>query len=212
MALSRFLQKKWPIWSAGPLNAAGVRCAGTGSDSLAQAWSPIRWVGKAVQGPVLRGRHATSSFATGGGVLPWYTRTVPSSFRNVHSECNFFQELDRMPIPSIAMIVDASPKAKMDASCQNRGCFSFCCNCRTENVLEVWCPLIVVNKTLISWVLQRMSDIHFSTVSNEMKMKEGEKVMDDMATRFLEPDSKNKAVSKMQPGGKYSHAGTRDFF
>ena len=62
---------------------------------------------------------------------------------------------------------------------------------------EVWVPLIVVNETLISWVLQRLSDIQISPASNELKMNEARKVMDDMATRFLEAECKNKAVSKM---------------
>ena len=106
-----------------------------------------------------------------------------------------------MPIPSITMIVDASPKAKMDVSCR-RTINEVPTQVLTRILSQVWCPLIVVNKTLISWVLQRMSDIHFSTASNEIKMKEGEKVMDDMATRFLEPDSKHKSVSKMPRGPK----------
>ena len=52
----------------------------------------------------------------------------------------------------------------------------------------------------MSWVLQRMSDIQISPASNEDKMKEAQHVMDDMATRFLEKDAKNKAVSKMRLG------------
>ena len=55
----------------------------------------------------------------------------------------------------------------------------------------------------MSWVLQRMSDIQISPASNEDKMKEAQHVMDDMATRFLEKDAKNKAVSKMRLGFFY---------
>ena len=62
---------------------------------------------------------------------------------------------------------------------------------------EVWTPLILVNETLVTWVLQRLSDIQISTASSETKMSEATKIMDDMATRFLEGDSKNKAASKM---------------
>ena len=46
------------------------------------------------------------------------TRTVSSEMRNMFFKLHVvLQELDRMPIPSITMIVDASPKAKMDVSC-----------------------------------------------------------------------------------------------
>ena len=70
----------------------------------------------------------------------------------------------------------------------------------------MWVPLIVVNETLVSWVLQRLSDVHVSPASNDEKMNEAQHVMDDMATRFLEPDSRNKSVSKMQLGKKQLYA------
>ena len=49
-----------------------------------------------------------------------------------------------------------------------------------------------------------MSDIHFTTSSSDVKMNDAHKVMDDMATRFLEPDTKNKSLSKMYPCSKES--------
>ena len=104
-----------------------------------------------------------------------------------------------MSIPSLCMIVDASPKAKMDASRPKTGAASLYSLCFSE----VWCPLIVVNETLISWVLQRMSDIHFSTAENILKMDAARTVMDDMSTRFLEKDGKNKSVAKMKLESTY---------
>ena len=96
------------------------------------------------------------------------------------------------------MIVDASPKAKMDASWLHGGMnVSKTFHVVSTVVHEVWTPLILVNETLVTWVLQRLSDIQISTVSSESKMCEATKIMNDMATKFLEADSKNKAASKM---------------
>ena len=58
----------------------------------------------------------------------------------------------------------------------------------------------MVNETLISWVLQRMSDIHFSTADNSSKMEAARTVMDHMSTRFTEKDTQYKSAAKMLLG------------
>ncbi|CAE7245477.1 hemA [Symbiodinium sp. CCMP2592] len=80
-------------------------------------------------------------------------------------------ELDSQRFRSLNMISDASPKARMD----------------------VWLPLLTVDKTMVPWVLQRLSDLLPSTVSTETKMEEAQKLADQAART----DAKQGAASKV---------------
>ena len=65
---------------------------------------------------MIAGRCVTSSTGTGAAALPFFTRTVSDCSTLVARNKSVLQELERMPRLSLTMIVDASPKAKMDES------------------------------------------------------------------------------------------------
>ena len=58
-------------------------------------------------------------------------------------------------------------------------------------------PLVAVNETLVSWTLQRLSDLQVAPASNAVKMEEAAVIADNLAKRFLEPTTKHASVAKM---------------
>ena len=63
---------------------------------------------------------------------------------------------------------------------------------------EVWLPLLTVDKTLVPWVLQRLSDLLPlpSTATTETKMEECQRLADQAA----QADSKQATAQKVCPG------------
>ncbi|CAE7610898.1 unnamed protein product [Symbiodinium sp. CCMP2592] len=91
--------------------------------------------------------------------------------QNVNSWLQMLQELKEQRFRSLNLISDASPKARMD----------------------VWLPLVTVDRTMAPWVLQRLSDLLPSTASTETKMEECQRLADQAA----QADSKQATARKL---------------
>ncbi|CAE7414538.1 unnamed protein product [Symbiodinium sp. CCMP2592] len=98
---------------------------------------------------------------------------------SVGSSLEIIEEIKEQRFPSVNLISDASPKARMD----------------------VWLPVLTVDKTVAPWVLQRLSDLLPSTASTETKMEECQRLADQAAqadSKLATARKLPKAISKIK--------------
>ena len=101
-----------------------------------------------------------------------------------------------MMFKSINVICDASPKAFREVPRQKQlhdlGASPAC------TFHQVWVPVLSAGECAAAWSIQQLSDLMRSEVADDVKLQEAEKVIDSMASKFVEQD-KEKAKSKMLP-------------
>ena len=94
------------------------------------------------------------------------------------------QELAKQTFKNLGVICDASPKGKLDVSCQ---VLVFCAfGCRLIYPVEenstmqakVWLPLLTINETACLAALQKKADLLCSTASSDTKLDAAEQVAD----------------------------------
>ena len=103
--------------------------------------------------------------------------------RMSHASVRYAQELKSQSFRSISILCDASPKGKMDAPCRRLA--SHRKQTKTSGQAQVWLPVVAVNDFAAVLTLQRMSDLHASSVDTGTKMTAAARVADSCTERLV---------------------------
>ena len=57
--------------------------------------------------------------------------------------------------------------------------------------------MLILGDLALPFVLQRLTDLQASTASAATKMQEAQNLCDEMAVKMLEPDARNKSITKL---------------
>ena len=107
--------------------------------------------------------------------------------------------MQRLPYKSLGLLCDCSPKGHLEAL-ELQICAVSDALRAPEHVLlhsEVFLPVACVGSCSGALLLQRMPSLAASSVSTDTKLREGQKVADGLAARFIEDEGPRHTAKKM---------------